>query len=61
MLDNAVSAGACTIRMAAHTVDYHQKHGLFRGRNRDSVLVFFAVPDEAHIRGFDLQCLLLVC
>ena len=47
--------------MAAHAVDHHQEHGLFRGRNRDSVLILFAVPDEAHVRGFDLQCLLLVC
>ena len=38
-----------------------QQHRLFRGRNRDAVLIFFAVPDEAHVRGFDLQWLLLVC
>ena len=51
---------ARTIRMAAHAVDHHQEHGLFCGRDRDSVLIFLAVPDEAHVRGFDLQCLLLV-
>jgi hypothetical protein len=41
--------------MAAHTVDHHQQHGLFCSRNGDPVLILFAVPDEAHVRGFDLQ------
>jgi hypothetical protein len=41
--------------MAPHTVDHHQQHGLVGGRNRDPILIFFAVPDKAHIRGFDLQ------
>ena len=41
--------------MTAHAVDHHQQHGLFCGRHRDPVLIFFAVPDEAHVRGFDLQ------
>ena len=31
----------------------------FRRGNRHAVLVFFAVPDQAHIRGFDLQRQLL--
>jgi hypothetical protein len=45
--------------MAAHAVDHDQLHGVIGGRHRDSVLILFAVPDEADIRGFDLQRLLL--
>ena len=47
------------IRMAAHAVDHDQQHGIFGGCHRDPVLIFFAVADEAHIRGLDLQCPLL--
>jgi hypothetical protein len=41
--------------MAAHSIDDHQKHGILRGRHRDSILIFFAMADEAHIRDLDLQ------
>ena len=50
---------ARALRMAAHAVDHHQEHGLIRGRHRDSILIFLAVADQAHVRGFDLQCRLL--
>ena len=51
--------GARAFRMAAHAVDDHQQHRLIGGRHRDPVLIFFAVADEADIRGLDLQCPLL--
>ena len=46
-------------RMAAHAVDHDQQHRMIGGRHGDSVLIFFAVADEADIRGFDLQPQLL--
>ena len=47
--------GARAFGMAAHAVDHHQEHGLLGGRDGDPVLIFFAVADEAHVRGLDLQ------
>jgi hypothetical protein len=44
--------------MAAHAVDHNQQHGVIRRRYGNSILIFFAVADEADIRGLDLQCLL---
>ena len=41
--------------MPAHAVDYHQQHGLFSGGNGDAILIFFAVSDQADVRGLDLQ------
>jgi hypothetical protein len=32
-----------------------QQHRLLGRRHRDSVLILFAVADQAHIRGLDLQ------
>ena len=51
--------GARAFRMTAHAVDHDQQHCLVRGRHGNPVLIFFAVPDQAHVRGFDLQCPLL--
>ena len=51
--------GARAFRMTAHAVDHHQQHRVLRGRDSDPVLIFLAVADEAHVRGLDLQCLLL--
>ncbi len=50
---------ARAFRMAAHAVDHDQQHRVIGGRDRDSVLILFAVSDEADIRGLDLQRLLL--
>jgi hypothetical protein len=44
--------------MAAHAVDHDQQNRVIGGRHRHPVLIFFAVADEAHVRGLDLQCLL---
>ena len=52
--------GARAFGMSAHAVDDGQQHGLFVGGDCDPVLVFLAVADQAHIRGFDLQWLLHV-
>ena len=51
--------GARAFRMAAHAVDHDQQHRMIGGGHGDSVLIFFAVADEADIRGFDLQPRLL--
>ena len=51
--------GARTFRVAAHSIEDDQQHGMLGGRHRDSVLILFAVSDEADIRGLDLQRLLL--
>ncbi len=51
--------GARAFGVAAHAVDHDQQHRMIGGRHRDPVLVFFAVADEADIRGLDLQCQLL--
>jgi hypothetical protein len=51
--------GARTLRVTAHAVDDGQQYRMFVGRNPDAILIFFAVTDQAHIRGFDLQLLLL--
>jgi hypothetical protein len=49
---------ARTLGMAAHAIDDHQQHGVISGGNSNPVLIFFAMADEADIRGLDLQCLL---
>ncbi len=49
--------GARPFSMPAHAVDDHHQHGMFGGRDRDSVLILFSVADEADIRGLYLQCL----
>ena len=54
-VDERGLGGARAFRVAAHAVDHHQEHGVVGGRDRDSVLIFFAVADEADIRGLDLQ------
>jgi hypothetical protein len=41
--------------MATHAVDDRQHHGAVGVRNGDSILVFFAMPDEAEVRVLDLQ------
>ena len=52
-------SGTRTLGVATHAVDDREQHRIVVARNRDAVLIFFAVPDEAHVRGFDLQLLLL--
>ena len=47
--------GTRAFRMTAHAVDHDQQHRVLGGRHRDPVLIFFAVADEAHVRGLDLQ------
>jgi hypothetical protein len=47
--------GARALRVTAHAVDHDQQHRVIGGRHCDSVLIFLAVADEAHIRGLDLQ------
>ncbi len=54
-MDERGFGGARAFRMTAHAVDHHQQHRLVGGRHRDPVLIFFAVADQAHVRGFDLQ------
>jgi hypothetical protein len=51
--------GARTFGVAAHAVDDGEQHRMFVGRNPDAILIFFAVTNQAHIRGFELQLLLL--
>ena len=51
-------SGARSLGMAAHAVDDHQQHGVLRRRHGNPILIFFAMADEADIRGLDLQCLL---
>jgi hypothetical protein len=46
---------ARTLGMTAHAVDDDQQCRLLGCRHGDPVLVLFAVADQAHIRGFDLQ------
>ena len=41
--------------MAAHAVDHDEQHRLIGGRHCNTILIFFAVADEADIRGFDVQ------
>ena len=41
--------------MAAHAIDDREHHGAIGIRNRDSILVFFAVPDQAYVGVLDLQ------
>jgi hypothetical protein len=41
--------------MTAHAVDHREQNGLLRRCHRDSILIFLAMADEAHIRGLDLQ------
>ncbi len=47
--------GARAFRMPSHPVDDHQQHGLFGGGDRDSILIFVAMADQADVRGLDLQ------
>jgi hypothetical protein len=47
--------GTRSLGMAAHPIDDHEKHGLFRGCYRYPVLIFLAMADQAHVRGLDLQ------
>ena len=54
-VDERGFGGARALGVAAHAVDHDQEHGMIGGRHRDPVLIFFAVADEADIRGLDLQ------
>ena len=47
--------GARAFRVASHAVDDDQQHRLLGARHGDAILVFFAMPDEADVRGLDLQ------
>ncbi len=51
---------ARALGMAAHAVDDDEERRFVVGGDRDPVLVFFAVADEAQVRGLDLQGQLLV-
>ncbi len=48
--------GARPLGVAAHAVDHHQEHRMIGGSDCNSVLILFAVADQADIRGLDLQC-----
>jgi hypothetical protein len=41
--------------MAAHAVHDGEKHRVVADRDRHTVLVFFAMPEEAQVRVLDLQ------
>ena len=47
--------GARAIGVAAHAVDDREHHGAVGVRDGDTILVFFAMPDEAQVRVLDLQ------
>jgi hypothetical protein len=47
--------GSRTFRMTAHPIDDDQQDGVLGRRNRDPVLIFVAMADQAHVRGLDLQ------
>jgi hypothetical protein len=51
--------GTRTLGMAAHPVDHGKQYRLLVSCDGDPILIFLAVTDEAHIRGFDLQWRLL--
>ena len=46
---------ACTIGVAAHAIHDREHHGAVGVRNGNSILVLFAMPDEAQVRVLDLQ------
>ena len=50
---------ARSLRMTAHAIDHDQQYRLIGGCHCNAVLILLAVADQAHIRGLDLQWLLL--
>ena len=46
---------ARTVGVTAHAVDHGEKHGPVRVGDGDTILVFFAMPDQAQVRMLDLQ------
>ena len=43
------------VRMASHAIDGDEQHSLGTHRDRDAILVLFAVADQAELRAFHLQ------
>ncbi len=47
--------GTSAFGMTTHAVDDGEQHGLLGSSHRNPVLILFAMADQAHIRGLDLQ------
>ena len=47
--------GACALGVTTHAVDDDQQYGLLRSRDRNPVLIFFPMTNQADVGGLNLQ------